>query len=77
MDLNEILHSHPQLSKEGFGAGLTPAPPPSGPGGPETLKAERHIFENFLKNKRCSAGYKLTQAAPGASASLIIYMVTD
>jgi len=23
-NLDEILHTHPQLSKEGFGAGLTP-----------------------------------------------------
>jgi len=23
---DEILHTHPHLSKEGFGAGLTPAP---------------------------------------------------
>jgi len=26
--LNEILHTHPHLSKEGFGAGLTPGPSP-------------------------------------------------
>jgi len=25
-DLDEILYAHPHLSKEGFGAGLTPAP---------------------------------------------------
>jgi len=35
-DLDEILLTHPHLSKEGFGAGLTPPPPP-GPGVPETL----------------------------------------
>jgi len=28
-DLDEILHAHPHLSREGFGAGLTP--PPSHP----------------------------------------------
>jgi len=25
-DLDEILHAHPHMSKEGFGTGLTPAP---------------------------------------------------
>jgi len=34
-DLDEILLTHLHLSKEGFGAGLIPAPTPSlpGPGG--------------------------------------------
>jgi len=27
-DLYEIFHTHPDRSKEGFGAGLTPAPSP-------------------------------------------------
>jgi len=27
-DLDEIFYAHPHLSKEGFGAGLTPAPSP-------------------------------------------------
>jgi len=27
-NLDEIFHAHPNLSKEGFGAGLTPAPFP-------------------------------------------------
>jgi len=31
--LDEILLTHPHMSKEGFGAGLTPAPSPPGPGG--------------------------------------------
>jgi len=39
-DLAEILRTHPHMSKEGFGAGLTP--PPSGPGGPETLKVQKY-----------------------------------
>jgi len=39
----EIFHTYPYLYMEGFDAGLTPAP---GPGGPKTLKAEGHIFEN-------------------------------
>jgi len=26
IDLDEILHAHPHMSKEGFGAGLSPAP---------------------------------------------------
>jgi len=47
-DLDEILHTHPHLSKEGFGTGLTPAPAPPGPGGPKILKAEGDIFENSL-----------------------------
>jgi len=44
-DIDEILHAHPHLSKESFGAGLTPAPSPPGPGGLEILKAEGHIFK--------------------------------
>jgi len=32
-NLDEILHPHPHLSKEGFGPGLTPAPSPLGLGG--------------------------------------------
>jgi len=32
-DLDEILHAHLHLYKEGFGAGLTPAPPPLALGG--------------------------------------------
>jgi len=46
--------------------------PPLGLGGPETLKAEGSIFENCLKNKRCSAGCKLALAAQGTSASIYI-----
>jgi len=39
-DLDGILHPHPCLFKEGFGAGLTPFPFPPGPGGgPKTLKS--------------------------------------
>jgi len=44
-DLDEILHSHPHLSKEVFGQGLTLAPSPLGLGGLETLKGEGHIFK--------------------------------
>jgi len=36
-DLDEILHTHPHLSKEGFGPGVTPVPSSLGPGGLETL----------------------------------------
>jgi len=45
INLDEILHAHPHLSKECFGTGLTPAPSPLGPGGPKTLKAEGHILK--------------------------------
>jgi len=38
---------------------------PLGQGGAKTLKAEGHIFGNYLQNKRCSAGCKLTGAVPG------------
>jgi len=43
-DPDEILHRHLHLSREGFGECLTHSPTP-GPGGPKTLKAERHIFK--------------------------------
>jgi len=32
-DLDKILNTHPNLSKEGFGAGLTPTPPSWAGGG--------------------------------------------
>jgi len=67
-DLDEILHMLPQLSKEGFGPDLTPAPSPPVPGLPKILKAEGDIFEHSLKNKICSEGCKLTWAAPDTSA---------
>jgi len=35
----------------------------------KTLKAEGDIFENCFQCKRCSAGCKLTWAAPGTLAS--------
>jgi len=66
------LHPQPQLPKEGLGAVLILAHHPLGGGGPEPLKAEGHIFENSLQNKRYSAGCKLTLAAPGTSASILI-----
>jgi len=52
-NLNEILQAHPHLSKEGFGLGLTPNPSPiflPQPGGPETLKAKKNIFESKTKD---------------------------
>jgi len=54
------LHAHSYLAKEGFDAGLTPPPlPPLGLGGPETLKAEGHIFKMLsrLQINPGSAGY--------------------
>jgi len=62
-NLDEILHTYPHLSKEGFGPGLTPDPLPPGPRGLETLKAEGHIFKKLSR-------LQLTWAAPGTSASL-------
>jgi len=58
-NLDEILHTHPHLCKEGFGPGFTPAPSPPGPRGLETLKAEGHIFKMLsrLQNNPGSAGY--------------------
>jgi len=62
-DLDEIFHAHPYLSKEGFGPDLTPNPlPPLGLGGSKHYK----LKDTFL---RCSAGSKLTWAAPGTLAS--------
>jgi len=37
-NLDEILHKHPHLSKEGFGLGLTPAPSSPGPHELENLR---------------------------------------
>jgi len=58
-DLDEILHTHPNLAKEGFGPGLTPAPSPLGPRGLETLKAEGHTFKMLrrLQINPGSSGY--------------------
>jgi len=55
---DEIFHAHPHLSEEGFGAGLTPPPPPWA-WGLETLKAEGHIFKMLsrLQINPGSAGY--------------------
>jgi len=44
-NLDEILHTHSHLSKEGFGAGLTPAAPAHPePRGHNILKAEEDFF---------------------------------
>jgi len=58
-DLDEIFHAHPHLSKEGFGAGLTPAHSALGFRGPKTLKAEGHILKMLsrLQINQGSAGY--------------------
>jgi len=63
-DLDEILHTHSYLSKEGFNAGLTPPPSHPWAWGPETLKPE---------GQRCSASCILTRAVPGTSAITSIY----
>jgi len=62
LHLDEILHAHSYMSKEGFDAGLTPPFPPLGLR-PESLKPE---------GQRCSAGFILTRAAPCTSASLYV-----
>jgi len=38
-NLDEILHTHPHLPKEGFGVGFIPAPSPFWAWVPKTLKA--------------------------------------
>jgi len=54
-NLDKILHAHPFLSKEGFGAGLTPANSPLGLGDLKTLKAEgTHFWKLFTKQKMFS-----------------------
>jgi len=50
-DLDKIVHTHSHLSKEGLGAVSTLAPHLPGPGRPETLIAEEHIFEAVYKTK--------------------------
>jgi len=60
-DLDEILHAHPHLPKEGFGGHLNPTAPSPGARGPKTLKLNDTLL-------RCSAGCKLTRAAPSTSA---------
>jgi len=62
-DLYEIFYSHPHQSKEGFGAGLTPAPSPLGLRGPKTLKAEGHIFKMHSR-------LQINPGSPGTSASI-------
>jgi len=64
IDLDEILHAHSYLSKEGFDAGLTTSPSHPWAWGPETLKPE---------GQRFSAGCILIRAVPGTSASLSIF----
>jgi len=58
-NLDEILHTHPHLSNEGFAPGLTPATSPPEPQGLETLKAEGDIFKvlSRLQINLGSAGY--------------------
>jgi len=64
-----FAHASPPVQAR-FWCRFDPRPhPQSWPGGPEPLKAEEHIFENFLQNKRCSTGCKSIRAVPGTSAS--------
>jgi len=50
-DLDKILHTHPHMSKKGFGAGLIPPTPPSEPGGLKPLKLKNTILKTFAKKK--------------------------
>jgi len=52
-DVDEILYAHPPPVLEKFWCRFAPFPLGPGPGGPKTLKAEGHIFENCLLNIRC------------------------
>jgi len=52
--IEEILHEHPHLSREGSGEVLTLA---CTPGGPETLKAEETFLKTVCK-KTCSSCLK-------------------
>jgi len=59
-----LMKASHNLSKEGSGASLTPAPPP-GQGEPETIQAEGHILENCLQNIRCLAGLQINSGSVG------------
>jgi len=50
-DLDKILHTHPHLSKEGFGEVLTPSTSPPWAWGPETLKLKDTFFKTVYKTK--------------------------
>jgi len=63
-DLDEILHTHPHLSKEGFGPGLTPASLKPLGLGLETLKAEGLIFKMLSR----------LQINPGSAENLMGYL---
>jgi len=56
-DLDKILHTHPHLSKEGFGASITPAPPPPGSGGLKPYKLKDTFFYK-TKDVQTSASRK-------------------
>jgi len=52
-DLDEILHAHPRLSKEGFDAGLIPHPLLPGNGGLKHLELKDRFLKTVnLQNKR-------------------------
>jgi len=55
-DLNQILHTHTHLSKEGFGLVLTQPPHPPGPRGPETLKAELFTKQKMFSKLQINLG---------------------
>jgi len=68
-DLDKVLHGHPHLSKEGFGAVLTPASSPWACGAWNPKSFRTHFWKLFTKQK-CQAGYKLSWAATGTSANI-------
>jgi len=63
-NLDEILHAHPHLSKEGFGASLTPHFPPM-PGGPKILKVEGHIFWKLLTKEKMFGWLQINLGSAG------------
>jgi len=67
-DLDETLHTHPHLFKEGFGAGLTPSTSLILVWGPETLKAEEYAFFEKLFAKQMMFNRK--QINPGSAGYL-------
>jgi len=52
MDLDKFLYTNPYLTKEGFGAVLTPASSPPWAWGAWNSNSEEHKFENCFQIKQ-------------------------